>query len=251
MTFTCLCLVLSILREINPSAATLRVTPDQSQFYQYESISLRCAADSTGWVVRRNTLQQTAQKCQRGWAIQRGSSCIVESAYPTDTGVYWCESPQGGSSSTVNITVIGHGVMLHSPLHPVMEGGNVTLRCSYRREEAGATMSDFPANFFRNGSFIGKEESGKLTLNLVTKSKHEAFYKCQHPTEGSSTESLLTVEARAQPNVLSPTPAPPPHAFPWTRVICGVLLFILYNIILILCVYTYRKWARARADAKW
>ncbi|XP_072232981.1 low affinity immunoglobulin gamma Fc region receptor II-a-like [Leuresthes tenuis] len=229
--------------------ATLSVAPDQSQFFQYDRISLSCVANSTGWIVKRNTLQRTAQKCQRGWAIQRGSSCIIENAYPADTGAYWCESPQGECSNTVNITVKAHGVILKSPLHPVEEGKDVTLRCSYRREEEEEETSDFPANFFKNGVFNGGQTSAELTLNAVSKSNHAGFYKCEHPTKGYSPESLLTVKARAPP-ILSPTPAPPPQAFPWIRVICSVLLFILYNIILILCVYMYRKWARARADAK-
>ncbi|MED6259672.1 hypothetical protein ATANTOWER_027978, partial [Ataeniobius toweri] len=46
---------------------------------------------------------------------------------------------------------------------------------------------------------------------------------------------------------VSPPPLPSP-GLPWTRVICGILLFIFYNFILILCIWTYRRWARARAD---
>lgn len=93
-----------------PPAATLSVTPDRSQFFRYETLSLTCAApaNSSGWSVRRNTSFQTSKVCGIGWGVMAKTSCNIENAYQSDTGEYWCESPQGGCSNKVNITVTGN-----------------------------------------------------------------------------------------------------------------------------------------------
>ncbi|KAL7375257.1 hypothetical protein ABVT39_014418 [Epinephelus coioides] len=229
MEITSLCLMLS----------TLSVTPNRSQFFPYEGISLRCEANSTDWSVWRNTSFQTSQACKLGWGIPRESSCTVQDAYSADNGVYWCESQQGGCSNTVNITVAVGVVILESPTRPVMEGDNVILRCSYKEEDNDESTSDFSAAFFQNNVFIGTEPAGKLVLSPVTK-RHEGFYECKHPTKGKSPQSWLAVTVRP----------PPPPVITLYRLICSILLFILFTAILIMCIYIYRRVARARADAE-
>ncbi|XP_049424155.1 uncharacterized protein LOC125883716 [Epinephelus fuscoguttatus] len=229
-----LCLMLS----------TLSVTPDRSQFFLHEEISLRCEANSTGWTVRRNASSETSQACKYGWGIPAESSCTNRDAYPSDTGVYWCESQQGACSNTVNITVAAGVVILESPTRPVMEGDNVTLRCSYKEEDDDESTSDFSAAFFQNNVFIGNESAGKLVLSPVTKLA-EGFYKCEHPTKVKSPQSWLAVTVR--PQTLE---APPRPVMTLYRLICTILLFILFTAILIMCIYIYRRVARARADAE-
>lgn len=56
---------------------------------------------------------------------------------------------------------------------------------------------------------------------------------------------LHTVELK-KVNPTTLPPSPPPPIIPWARVISSVLLFILYNGVLVLCIYTYRKWARGK-----
>ncbi|XP_008303798.1 sialoadhesin-like [Stegastes partitus] len=243
MELTSICLMLS----------TLSITPDRSQFFQYEQISLHCAADSSDWTVKRNTTQKSAQACKHGWAIPDKSSCTIEDTLPSDTGTYWCESKQGDCSNAVNITVTFGAVILESPARPVKEGDKVTLRCSYKEEDDGESTSNFEAAFYKDNVFIGTENPGAMTLPAVTKSA-EGLYKCKHPSEGESLPSWLTVKARDQSVAVSMTtprpPPPPPPLMSTTRVILFVLMFILYNIILIVCIYTYRKVARAHAEAK-
>ncbi|XP_032437905.1 Fc receptor-like protein 4 isoform X2 [Xiphophorus hellerii] len=241
MAFFSLCLMFSLC-----SAATLTVTPDRSQFFKYDRITLTCVTNSSGWKVMRTIKNNPLQKCQYGWAIPGESSCIIEDAYPTHTGEYWCESERGERSNRVNLTVTGNNVILESPSHPVFEGENVTLGCSYKEDKDDDTStSDFEAAFYRNDLFIGKKKPGKMIIEA-----EEGFYKCLHPSGRQSLKSWLAVRARVPPTEIYPPSPPSEPGVPWIRVISGIVLFILYNIILILCVYTYRKWARAKTDMK-
>ncbi|XP_007540455.1 uncharacterized protein LOC103129341 [Poecilia formosa] len=244
MAFSSLCLILS----------TLTVTPDRSQFFQYDRITLTCVTNSSNWKVMRTIKKNPPQQCQRGWATPGDSSCTIENAYPTDTGEYWCESEQRERSNKVKLTVTDKTVILESPSYPVFEGQNVTLGCSYKEEDDFKSTSDFEAEFYKDDVFIGREKPGKMIIEAK-----EGFYKCRHPFKGESLKSWLAVRARVpQAEVSPPSPPSPPSPLspplspdvPWIRVISFILLFILYTIILILCVYTYRKWARAKTDMK-
>ncbi|MEQ2253454.1 hypothetical protein ILYODFUR_032255, partial [Ilyodon furcidens] len=201
---------------------TLTITPKQSQFFQYDRIALTCVSNSKGWTVKRSINNQPPQECKYGWAIPSESSCIIENAYPSDTATT---------------------VILESPVDPVLEGEHVTLGCSYKEEDDPSSTSDFSAHFYKDEVFIGTQKPGKMIIKA-----EEGFYKCRHPFKGVSPKSWLAVRARVKQVEVSPPPLPPPPDIPWTRVICGILLFILYNFILILCIWTYRRWARARAD---
>ncbi|XP_029028877.1 Fc receptor-like protein 5 [Betta splendens] len=246
-----LCLLLCLAQGHYSAAdvAELSLRPDRSLFFWYEEIILSCSAPGgwSDWSVRRNTSKQTAQRCQLGWAVPSGSTCTIEDSDPSDIGVYWCESASGNRSNSVNITVTGSPVILESPALPVSEGNDVMFVCSYREEDSAPT-SDFTASFYKDGVFIGTEDKGKKLLRSVSTSD-EGFYQCEHPSQGKSPQSWLRV--RNRPQTAAPTtlpPPPPPPVLP--RLVSGVLLFVLYTFVLVLAVYTYRKWAKNRAEAK-
>lgn len=87
------------------SAATLSISPNRTQFFAYEKISLWCTvpANSSGWSVRRNALSPLSEVC----SVQNVDSCNMSDIYPSDSGTYWCESQQGVCSNKINITVTG------------------------------------------------------------------------------------------------------------------------------------------------
>ncbi|XP_035772406.1 Fc receptor-like protein 5, partial [Neolamprologus brichardi] len=172
------------------------------------------------------------------------SSCTIKGVYPSDSGVYWCESDSRECSNTINIRVTT-GVILQGPAVPLTEGDSVTLNCSYKEKYAKESTSNFSTAFYRNGTFIEKTSDGRLSFIHVSK-ENEGSYKCVHPTKGESPEIWLEVRGDDDENnipVTTPDPDPtPPIALP--KLLSTILLFILYTCILILAVYTYRKWAQ-------
>ncbi|XP_067381606.1 Fc receptor-like protein 5 isoform X2 [Channa argus] len=224
--------------------AEVSITPNVSQFFHYEEISMNCAGNCSGWTVQRNTSSKTSQPCQKGWAIPNGSFCTIENAYPSDTGVYWCESPRGERSNSVNVTVTAGSMILESPCLPVTEGDTVTLRCSYKEQDHSESTSNFLAHFFKDDVFLGSEDGGKKVFPAVSKSD-EGFYQCAHPSKGKSLQSWLQVKVRVQPTSV-PANTPPPPLMTVPKVMCTVMLFLLYFFTMLLCIYTYRRWTRGK-----
>ncbi|XP_025757383.1 uncharacterized protein LOC109194487 isoform X3 [Oreochromis niloticus] len=148
---------------ITAAAATLSIHPSRSVFFYYETVTLSCAVPGSfsSWTVKRNTSTNSSVSCET-WGQLNGSSCTIKGVYPSDSGVYWCESDRGECSNTINIRVAKNNIPVTTP---------------------------------------------------------------------------------------DPDPDPtPPIALP--KLLSTILLFILYTCILILAVYTYRKWTQARAEAK-
>uniref|UniRef100_UPI003AABD20B Fc receptor-like protein 5 n=1 Tax=Centroberyx gerrardi TaxID=166262 RepID=UPI003AABD20B len=182
-------LLLTMLPCCRPTQAPLTVSPSRSQFFPGEFLSLSCEEDdsSAGWTVRR-TIRETKAECGVDWGKSTGSSCSISYPVQIDSGVYWCESREGATSNTINITVTSGAVILQSPVLPVMEGAAVTLNCTTK------TRSDLPADFYKDGSLIRTESTGQMTIHHVSKSD-EGLYKCHISGRGESPPSWLAVRA--------------------------------------------------------
>uniref|UniRef100_A0A3Q3J693 Ig-like domain-containing protein n=1 Tax=Monopterus albus TaxID=43700 RepID=A0A3Q3J693_MONAL len=167
--------------------ARLTVSPSSSQLFEGDSVSLSCEEDdsSAGWTLRRNTTRDTRTQCE-DWGEPAGSSCNL-CVLLMDSGVYWCQSTQGATSNSINITVTGGAVILQSPVLPVMEGHDVTVRC-----EARSPPSSLPAAFYKDGSLIGAEPTGHMTIRRVSKAD-EGLYTCNISGHGASPPSWLSV----------------------------------------------------------
>ncbi|XP_068564186.1 uncharacterized protein [Cebidichthys violaceus] len=169
--------------------ASLRLVPNRSQFFKFESVALSCVeSGNSEWRLKRNTSTNKNKECSMDWGTRNESHCFIENIYPFDTGVYWCEFGAGECSDAVNITVTGGSVILKSPVHPVQEGQSVTLHCLYRTTPS----SNLTAEFYKDGVLIGSSSTGNMTVHSVLKSD-EGFYKCHIAGAGESQESWLAV----------------------------------------------------------
>ncbi|KAM4713908.1 Fc receptor-like protein 5 [Anableps anableps] len=230
----------------------LTVSPSRSQFFEGESVSLSCEEDdsSAGWTLRRNTTRGNRTQCGDGWGKPAGSTCNISYVLEKHTGVYWCESREGASSSSVQLTVTGGSVILQSPVLPVMEGDDVTLSCRTK-----TPPSSLPAAFYKDGSLIRTEPAGHMTLQQVT-SSDEGLYQCNISGHGESPSSRISVSGQevkqqeSKPPAAPPTSwslatskAPPPASSPLQLVMRRLLVFCPYLIssLLFVSLYQHRR----------
>ncbi|KAM3590289.1 uncharacterized protein V6R79_007062 [Siganus canaliculatus] len=167
--------------------AVLRVLPNRSQFFQHESVSLSCERN---WTIKRNTSKNINEDCFKSTDEMSGPHCSIDALYPSESGVYWCESAAGECSETISITVTGGLVILESPVHPVEEGDNVTLGCRQKT----TSSSNFTAQFYRDGLLIGSSSTGTLTISRVSRDD-QGLYMCSVSGAGASPDAWLIVRA--------------------------------------------------------
>ncbi|XP_062407437.1 uncharacterized protein LOC134098411 isoform X2 [Sardina pilchardus] len=113
--------------------ASLVISPNRTQLFATESVSLRCEVqdNSTGWRIRWKTARDQKSDCPRGWRSVVGPTCSTSSTSVSDKGVYWCESESGQHSNAVNITFNSRPspVLRFSSNSWPAEGDSVTLSC--------------------------------------------------------------------------------------------------------------------------
>uniref|UniRef100_A0A3P8V527 Ig-like domain-containing protein n=1 Tax=Cynoglossus semilaevis TaxID=244447 RepID=A0A3P8V527_CYNSE len=138
---------------------SLVVSPDSSQFAEYENLTLTCVGANGiigHWSVKRFT---TFTKIL--------SSCGVRWGTPTSQGY--------------------KKLTLRSPVLPVTAGDNVTLSCK-------ATSPYGPALFYKDGYHLQTSQTGHMNLYRVTKAD-EGVYKCEISGREESPPSQLLVRA--------------------------------------------------------
>ncbi|KAK2810252.1 hypothetical protein Q5P01_000425 [Channa striata] len=163
---------------------------------------------------------------------------IKPSSSDYDSGVYWCESRNGSASNSISITVVpGGAVILQSPVLPVMEGHDVSLQC--KTEDS----SELPADFYKDGSLIGTEPTGHMTIHHVTKSD-EGVYKCHISSRGESPPGWIYVTEKP-----ITTPGPPSSDFTAFSTFYYVTLPVLVLVLFLLSLGLLDHWRKKSRDA--
>ncbi|XP_034021596.1 tyrosine-protein kinase receptor TYRO3-like isoform X2 [Thalassophryne amazonica] len=157
-------------------AVSILIHPDLQQFHPGRSITLSCPADGhsadEGSVVWRTVGNQT-QRCgphpEDFWVLD-GSSCRSSGLFPTDSGVYWCQTRDGQKSDVVPIFVSAV-LILEIPALPVLAGSDVTLHC------LGPDGSRVSADYYKSNTKTGSGSGSGFKITGVQKSD-EGFYSC-------------------------------------------------------------------------
>ncbi|XP_033182561.1 putative protein TPRXL isoform X1 [Anabas testudineus] len=243
----CLLFVTSLLF-CTTNQVRLTVSPSRSQLFEGESVSLSCEEDdsSAGWTLRRNTTRENRTQCGDGWGKQAGSSCNISYIFPWDSGVYWCESREGSTSSIINITVSGKPTTspatTPSPTtkapthaqssppassHPVhltvspsrsqlFEGESVSLSCEEDDSSAGWTLrrNTTKQQMTQCGDGWGEQAGSSCNISHIFVFD-SGVYWCE--SREGSTSSIINITVSGKPTTSpattpSPTTKVPTHA---------------------------------------
>nr|XP_024654392.1 GTPase IMAP family member 8-like [Maylandia zebra] len=194
-----------IVSELTPPSLIL--APSTRYIFSGERFSMRCPSSQTnakGWKLRHYSPDCT----QRRKAVQGDQCSPLECAVITNrtdacvfnatignSGLYWCEGPEGRSNS-VRISASYDNIIMKTPAFPVFEGDKVILYCQYKTTNYNDTT------FFKNGAVVSVMPSSpnneiNMTIENVTK-KDEGSYKCASPAlKMESTESWLSVRPKS------------------------------------------------------
>uniref|UniRef100_A0A3P8TJK4 Ig-like domain-containing protein n=1 Tax=Amphiprion percula TaxID=161767 RepID=A0A3P8TJK4_AMPPE len=180
----------------------LNMTPNRSQFFRGDSVSLSCEDEDSS--------------CGDGWGRPSGSSCIISYMVQWDSGVYWCESSQAAASQTVCEWM---KLILQSPVLPVMEGDPLTLSC---RSKHGSRL---PAAFYKDGSLMGTEPGGHMTILHVSRSD-EGLYRCNISSHGDSAPFLSSAPCLLLPPSCLQAALPPAGVLSILHLYCPHGVFV-------------------------
>ncbi|XP_073669843.1 high affinity immunoglobulin gamma Fc receptor I-like [Paramisgurnus dabryanus] len=156
------------------------------------TVTLKCHIDhwSTGWKFYWYNNTQNTEK-----TTTQTNSYTIHRVKVLDGGQYWCRAGRGKPdyytdySDGLWINVTDVDVILDSPVHPVTEGHNLTLRCLYRYKKP----SNLRAEFYKDGSLVQNQTTGDMMIIPTVSKSHEGFYYCKHPERGESPKSWISV----------------------------------------------------------
>uniref|UniRef100_A0A8C6SSY6 Ig-like domain-containing protein n=1 Tax=Neogobius melanostomus TaxID=47308 RepID=A0A8C6SSY6_9GOBI len=158
------------------------------QLFDYTSLTVNCEGffnNTTQWKVLRNVSGQITS-CNTNRELF--GPCHIPVAYPRDSGEYWCESRDSERrSESVHITVSGLED-ISFPVHPVMVGDDVTLRCIERENKKVST--EF--YFYKDGAELNTSPTGEMTIHNISESD-QGLYRCSTSEGRESEEQWLAV----------------------------------------------------------
>ncbi|XP_033839725.1 uncharacterized protein LOC117386474 [Periophthalmus magnuspinnatus] len=93
----------SVLMMLWTESQGLRVSPDRSPLFRWDSVVLYC--ENPDWILLRTTRLDSGTRCGESWGEPREIQCFLPYIDPMDSGWYWCESRDGQSQGGRNITV--------------------------------------------------------------------------------------------------------------------------------------------------
>ncbi|XP_026019196.1 low affinity immunoglobulin gamma Fc region receptor II-b-like [Astatotilapia calliptera] len=217
----CIKLIMSVMipfcaHDQRVDAVFLRVVPNRSQFFEYESVTFYCEGVSHYNIVHK--LRGKMKLCSyTNEKTAAASSCFIKNVYTDDSGEFICETGGGEKSNIINITVTAGPVILESPAVPVMEGEAVTLSCRNK-----TTSSNFTADFYKDGILIRKSSTGYMTIGRVL-NFHEGHYKCSISGAGESPVSWLNVTETET----DPSSEPGCHIYLILRIVFTIIMVAL------------------------
>ncbi|XP_058494933.1 Fc receptor-like protein 5 isoform X2 [Solea solea] len=234
--------------------SSLSLTPNTRQMLRGEQFTIQCPASETYssiWKLLHFSPDRSAgttvvavQHSLPGGGVPADKSVFVFIAATWNSGLYWCEGPEGRSNA-VNITVSYGNITLKTPASPVAVGDDVGLYCQYQAGNSTETR------FFKNGAEIHTHISASsdrvvvMAIQNVTQDD-EGFYKCaSHDRKMQSPESWLSVRPdRGQAfegNLTSSeeTPDSTSDTWKWITLSFGILFLFLVPLTVWL-VYHYR-----------
>ncbi|XP_070404445.1 high affinity immunoglobulin gamma Fc receptor I [Nothobranchius furzeri] len=202
------------------------VFPDRLQFFEFESVSVRCegvSGSSTQTVWKKLKTSCFSEACNSS-----APSCTVNPAFERDSGEYWCGTGEGGQRGAVNISVTAGLVILDIPATPAAEGSNLTLRCIDKTSEL-VHITDF----YKDGVYHKIGYKSHMTLQNISKSD-EGRYKCSISGKGESPESwLAVVKPQTGPDEEAPHLRGQTKTVILLRVSLTAVLLLLIGVILI------------------
>uniref|UniRef100_A0A8C6SPB5 Ig-like domain-containing protein n=1 Tax=Neogobius melanostomus TaxID=47308 RepID=A0A8C6SPB5_9GOBI len=188
--------VLALWDKLNcfsPSEITVpRIVPSKLQLFESTNLTVNCEGFFNGMIQWRVVRYKAGKTMPCNTNSELFGPCHIPVAHPKDSGEYWCESrdPERRSQS-VHITVTGsEDVSLFSfgPVHPVMVGDDVTLRCIENKNKKVST--EF--YFYKDGAEINTSPTGEMTIHNISESD-QGVYRCSTSDREESEEQWLAI----------------------------------------------------------